>query len=101
MPLYFQHGVGPYDPAEDPVIHRSYYQWVPIVLFFQVSPPPQSNLSKAIKRVNKNIFDAFYCLDLSIPRQIYKYLLQESCNKTSMRPDLLSGLLVLRSPLDV
>ena len=56
--------------------------------------------SSVLSQTYQKLF-AFYCLDLSIPRQIYKYLLQESCNKTSMRPDLLSGLLVLRSPLDV
>ena len=32
----FQVGVGAYDPSNDDVTHKAYYQWVPFVLFFQV-----------------------------------------------------------------
>ena len=29
-------GVGHYNPKEDTVTHKAYYQWVPFVLFLQV-----------------------------------------------------------------
>ena len=31
------HGIGPYVYGQDEVLYHAYYQWVPFVLFFQVS----------------------------------------------------------------